>query len=159
MRYIEALTEYERSSEVSLFLCGGITGCPDWQRDVVARLAHTDLAILNPRRAAFPINDPSAAESQIEWEFRHLRKATALLFWFPCESLCPITLYELGAWSMTAKPLFVGTHPDYPRRRDVVVQTRLVRPEVPVADSLGELAATVIAWRAGCPSARDMNVP
>jgi hypothetical protein len=147
MRYVEALSEYDRTDEVSLFLGGGISGCPSWQREMVALLADTDLTLLNPRRADFPIYDPNAANEQIEWEFRHLRKATALLFWFPCETLCPITLYELGAWSMTDKPIFVGTHLDYPRRRDIEIQTRMVRPEVPVAESLVELAGTVIFWR------------
>src|SRR5262245_52117185 len=108
MRYIEALTEYIPADDVSLFLGGGISGCPDWQREIVTLLADTDLTLLNPRRAFFPIDDPSQAERQIEWEFRHLRLATAILFWFPRETLCPIALYELGAWSMTDKPLFVG---------------------------------------------------
>jgi hypothetical protein len=60
--------------------------------------------------------------------------------------LCPIALYELGAWSMTAKALFVGTHPAYARRLDVEVQTRLVRPEVAIARALDELAGFVRNW-------------
>jgi hypothetical protein len=145
MRCVQALTEYDGNG-VSLFLAGGITGCPDWQSELTALLADTELTLLDPRRPNFPAHDPLAAPQQIEWEFRHLRKADAVLFWFPCETVCPITLYELGAWSMTAKPLFVGTHPDYQRRLDVQVQTRLARPEVAVLDRLADLASAVRAW-------------
>ncbi len=45
----------------SLFLAGGITGCPDWQRQLRDKLADTPLTLLNPRRANFPIDDPRAA--------------------------------------------------------------------------------------------------
>lgn len=145
MKYFEALTEFAGAGP-SLFLAGGITACDDWQRRAAAALADLPLAVLNPRRANFPINDPSAAATQIEWEHRHLRRATALLFWFPPETLCPITLYELGAWSVSAKPLFVGTHPDYQRRQDVVIQTRLARPEVEVVTSLDDLFRQVRRW-------------
>jgi hypothetical protein len=117
--YIEALAEYPTPGP-SLFLSGGITGCQPWQRPIADRLMDLPLTILNPRRANFPINDPDAAVEQIEWEHRHLRRATAVLFWSPPETLCPITLYELGAWSMTSKPLFVGAHPKYQRRAEWV---------------------------------------
>ena len=143
--YLEALAEFDGSGP-SLFLAGGITACDDWQRRAAAALADLPLAILNPRRTNFPIHDPSAAATQIEWEHRHLRKAAALLFWFPSETLCPITLYELGACSMSTKPLFVGTHPEYQRRQDVVIQTRLARPEVEVVDSLDHLSRQVRSW-------------
>jgi Nucleoside 2-deoxyribosyltransferase like len=112
-------------------------------------LADESVALLNPRRANFPIGDPSAAMKQIEWEHRHLRMADAILFWFPSETLCPIALYELGAWSMTTKPLFVGVHPEYQRRQDVEIQTRLARPDVAVTHNLSDLATAVKRWLAG----------
>jgi hypothetical protein len=153
MRYIEAPAEYD-GGDVSLFLAGGITGCPHWQQEVAGLLPDTDLTLLNPRRRAFPA-DADGATAQIIWEFRHLRKASAILFWFPREALCPIALYELGAWSMTDKPLFVGTHPEYERRHDVVIQTSLARPDVSVSDSLDALARAVRAWRrAAAPDAQ-----
>lgn len=135
--YVESPQEY--AGQKGLFLAGGITGCPDWQSKVRPMLKHWDL--LNPRRKNFPIEDPSAAEQQITWEYNHLRKAKAILFWFPCETLCPIVLYELGAWAMTAKPIFVGTHPEYKRRQDVVIQLWLQRPGILIVHSLEELAA------------------
>src|SRR5437868_1246199 len=119
MTYIEALTEFDGPGP-SVFLAGGISGTFDWQADVVARLADLPLVLLNPRRRNFPMDDPSAAHAQIEWEFRHLQRATAVLFWFPPETLCPIALYELGSRAATTQPLFVGTHPDYQRKLDVI---------------------------------------
>jgi len=87
---------------------------------------------------------PENAEEQIRWEFHRLRMIKNILFWFPKETLCPITLYELGAavqhfW----KTLFVGTHPEYQRRLDVETQLSLLRPEVRVVSSLEQLAEQV----------------
>ena len=42
-----------------------------------------------------------------------LRRCDGILFWFPCESICPIVLFELGTHLMVpGKPLFIGMHPD-----------------------------------------------
>lgn len=144
MQYVEAPAVYDGDA-TSLFLAGGITGCPDWQQDLVAALSATRLALLNPRRAQFLPTGVAALE-QITWEHCALRKATAIAFWFPCETLCPIVLYELGAWSMTTKPLFVGVHPDYRRIQDVRIQTALVRPDVQVVTDLSGLARQIVAW-------------
>lgn len=145
-RYIEAPHEWNGDG-YGLFLAGGITGCPDWQTHAAdLLLADTDLVVLNPRRANFPIGDPGAADGQIKWEYRHLRMAAARLFWFPAESLCPIVLFELGAWTRTPEPLFVATDPDYQRRQDVVIQTGLARPDVVVLDNLDGLCEQVIRW-------------
>ena len=136
----------------SIFLGGGITGCPDWQTWFLhTQVFETSGVFFNPRRADFPIGDPNAALAQVRWEFDHLRKATAVLFWFPKETLCPIVLYELGAWSMTEKPLFVGVDPDYQRKQDVEIQTRLVRPDVSVVYDLGTLGQMVRDWLAATP--------
>jgi hypothetical protein len=59
------------------------------------------------------------------------------------ESICPIALFELGAWSERDTPLVVGTHPLYPRRIDVIEQLRLARPAVSVVATLDELAASI----------------
>lgn len=141
---IEAPAEHDGGAGPSVFLAGGITAAPPWQDRMVALLGdHPGVTLLNPRRRAFDLAAAGAARDQIAWEFRHLRRATVILFWFPCETLCPIALYELGAWSMTAKPLVVGMHPDYQRRRDVEIQTALARPEVPIAHTLEDVALQV----------------
>ena len=146
--YIEAPDEIppDDTNRPALFLAGGITGCDDWQRRVADELSETGIVILNPRRRNFPIDDPSAAEAQIRWEFRHLRRATARLFWFPPQTLCPIALYELGAWAARPGTLFVGTDPAYARRTDVILQLRLARPEVVVTDSMDALVRQVRQW-------------
>lgn len=128
-----------------LFLAGGISGCPAWQAPLATELARRlpPWILLDPRREVPPEQEEEVA-AQIEWEHRHLRRAEAVLFWFPAETLCPITLYELGAMSMTDKRLFVGVHPGYQRRKDVIHQTRLVRPEVNVVHDLDALATEVV---------------
>lgn len=137
----------------SLFLAGGISGCPPWQYDLRDLLQDSSLTLLNPLRAQFPMDNPDSAREQIHWEHTHLAAATAISFWFPCETLCPITLFELGAWAYwrsehnQPKPLFVGVHPDYARRQDVEIQLALARPEVEVVLSLEELATQVKRWQ------------
>lgn len=146
MTYIEAPDEYEGAGR-SLFLAGGISGTHDWQMELVALLAGMPLVFLNPRRRNFPMDDSSAAEGQIAWEFRHLRLATAVAFWFPPETLCPIALFELGG--RIAEPnqaLFVGTHPDYKRRLDVQIQLKLARPKVTLASDIPALAEQIRDW-------------
>lgn len=140
MKYIESPYKYEKQlGETSVFLAGGITGCPDWQQEIASFFQPTDIVILNPRRKHFPINDPEAASEQISWEFEHLRTADIILFWFPKESICPIALYELGAWTMTEKQIFIGMHPDYERRKDIETQTGLRRPGSKIVYSLQKL--------------------
>jgi Nucleoside 2-deoxyribosyltransferase like len=140
--YYESPAEYNGDGP-SLFLAGGITGCEDWQSDIRSRLAHVPVALFNPRRSNFDFKDPFAAQKQIEWEYRHLRKADGILFWFTHETIQPIVLFELGAHSFGSKPIFVGSHPAYSRNLDVLIQLRLARPGLVVHDSLEELALQV----------------
>jgi hypothetical protein len=139
--YVEAPDDYTGPLPV-VFLAGGITGCPDWQREAVDELADVSAAVCNPRRADFPIDDPAAAPAQIEWEYRHLARAAVVLFWFPAgESPQPIALYELGFHAATGKVLAVGADPGYLRRHDVVEQLRLARPDLMVHDRLAAVCA------------------
>ena len=149
MKVITAPEDYNsKSLERSIFLAGGITGCPPWQDEMISMLdereaSDYELTLLNPRRKDFPIDDPDAALEQITWEHKAMRAAHVILFWFPCETLCPIVLYELGAWSMKRKPLFVGVHPDYKRRQDVEIQTYLARSDVDIAYSVEDLSIQI----------------
>ena len=146
MTYIEAPNAYDGPGP-SVFLAGGISGTHDWQVELVALLADLPLVLLNPRRRNFPMDDPSAARAQIEWEFRYLRRATAVLFWFPPETLCPIALFELGGRIAEPKQaLFVGAHLDYKRRLDIQIQLMLARPEVALLADIPALAEQVRAW-------------
>jgi Nucleoside 2-deoxyribosyltransferase like len=144
MKYIQCPTEADlHSLESTLFLAGGISNCPDWQSELTVKLESSNWTVLNPRRTDFDAGNSRLAKSQIDWEFRHLRLASAIAFWFPSETLCPITLFELGAWSMTDKPLFIGVDPKYQRRLDVKIQTQLARPEVVILESLTDLAVAL----------------
>jgi hypothetical protein len=140
--YIEAPNETKILSP-SIFLAGGITDCEDWQTKALtvldSMLVGFDHTILNPRRSNFDTSDKSASRVQIDWEYRHLRLADTILFWFPSETLCPITLYELGAIAMTFKPLAVGCHPQYKRLEDVRVQLELQRPDTVVHTDFHEM--------------------
>lgn len=147
MKYIECPQVYRAGKQPSLFLGGGITSCPQWQDVMVDLLKELPLVVLNPRRASFDVNNRSMEVAQITWEHRHMQRATAILFWFPCETLCPITLYELGKWVGTEKRLFIGHHPDYQRRRDLRIQVELVRgKKQKIHDSLERLAKEIRRW-------------
>lgn len=138
-RYVEAPTDYDGDLP-SVFLAGGITGCPMWQAQAYEQLADLPIAVLNPRRPNFPIHDPSAAPTQIAWEFRHLHLADLVLFWFPDSGpvIQPIALYELGAHAATGKPIVVGADVNYVRRQDVVLQLKHIRPNLIVWSTLEE---------------------
>jgi hypothetical protein len=113
----------------SVFLAGGISGCSNWQEAAAEWIAkETDAIVYNPRRVDF---DMSAYEEisrqQIRWEYYALRVSTVNLFWFPSETLCPITLFELGSALERMNPgaLMVGADVDYKRLFDVEVQCQL----------------------------------
>lgn len=48
VKYVEAPDEFTTDTK-SLFLAGGITGCPNWQHQVVSKLLFTDLTLFNPQ--------------------------------------------------------------------------------------------------------------
>lgn len=131
---------------INVFMAGGITDCPNWQQEYRELLKDESdqLVLLNPRRGNFNVREDGIAEQQIIWEHRHLVLSNVFSFWFPCDTLCPITLFELGKISAGRPgPLFVGTHPDYKRKVDVVVQMQLIRTDVQVVHSIEELADQV----------------
>jgi len=116
----------------TVFLAGGITGCPDWQSQVIDRLSDLDICVFNPRRQNFDVNDKSVSASQISWEYCALRVATIVSFWFCKETIQPIALYELGAALMRneyeGQIVLVGVDPEYVRKFDVIAQTNIVSP-------------------------------
>lgn len=144
-KYLEAPNDLSSIEQrPALFLAGGITGCPNWQWEVMKALNTLDVTVLNPRRKNFPMDDPEAALWQITWEHNALRVADAILFWFCKETIQPIVLYELGVWTGKAeKPLFIGMHSKYPRCQDVKIQTRLVYPNTTFSKRLPDLIKRV----------------
>lgn len=145
MKYLEApniLPTYEPAK--SIFLAGSITGAENWQETVTKRLL-PHYHIFNPRREYFDVHDKSVEKEQITWEYQHLNIANNLLFWFSYETLAPITLFEYGFYlnKYLQYPLtrfhelgqiFIGIHPEYKRKNDVLIQTRLRSPKI--ADSI-----------------------
>jgi len=130
-------------SRADIFLAGGISNCPDWQAEVEEILKETSGVLINPRRTTVFVEEDAA--EQIEWEYEALRKVDTVLFWFPMETLCPITLLELGVFTQrTDVQLIVGTHPEYARRFDVIKQLQLARPEVEVTDNIDDLVAAYL---------------
>ena len=116
-------------SRPSVFIAGGISNCPDWQTHMVSFMDTSLYDVVNPRReGGFDITGTTARE-QIEWEHSALSKIDSCIFWFPCETLCPITLFELSKQLLRAKQksvcLVVGWHPDYQRAFDLEVQIDL----------------------------------
>lgn len=132
------------SSQPSLFLAGGITGCPDWQHEVASWLRGADMMVINPRRNGQFVDDPDNAYEQIKWERSYLRQAKVIMFWFCKETIQPIALFELGHWSSTPKPIVVGCHPEYPRRLDVEYQLQMARPTLVLHDNLKTTAREAV---------------
>lgn len=137
---------YVPGKNFSLFIAGGISGCSDWQPEMMKRFKDVDIDLINPRRCNFDITNPKMSEEQINWEHKHLELADAILFWFPFETLCPITLFELGKYAASDKPIFVGCHPAYGRAFDVKHQLSLIRGDVTVRDNWEELVADVLEY-------------
>lgn len=139
-----AETPKDNFQPYSIFLAGGITGCPDWQEEALSILESSPVTsswdVYNPRRKTFDVSDPTASDFQIEWEHKHLRRVHEVFFWFPKEGQCMITLLELG-WALgRGCPIRVGCHPEYVRAFDVRKQTRLAKDDdFPIAESLEEL--------------------
>jgi hypothetical protein len=149
MKRIICAPESFEDSDYSIFLAGGISNCPDWQKLTAFEfVTKTPLDVLNPRRYNWNMDSQDEASiAQIEWEYAALRHATFTLFWFPEETLCPITLFELGSAleRIEGRQLLVGCHPNYGRKLDVITQCRLSRPEIKVWESLEDMVASGIS--------------
>lgn len=154
MRYIECPNELGTDNDYdnynSLFIAGGITSCPLWQPELVKLLEDTDITILNPRRSNF---GDTRAQDQIAWEFKYLSRVEMISFWFPKETLCPITLFEYGKVLaqesllpldfIPKRKIFVGCHPEYQRKEDLIIQTGLMNLGINIVHSLEDLAEQI----------------
>lgn len=150
MLYLEAINEYtgHLGGKTALFAAGGISNCPDWQKDLRTMLDNKnvsdDVIFINPRRYNY-IDSEHEAHIQIEWEEKYLMQSDIISFWFPKETLCPITLFELGKMAMTRKRIIVGCHPEYKRKLDVKKQLSLIDDSYKVVESLEELSEQIVA--------------
>ena len=125
---------YEVAKRKSIFLAGGITGCDNWQSDLIDELRDLGnsslfdlggLVIFNPRRDNFDVMDMGVKIEQIRWEHKCLEKCDICSFFFPAsESVQPITLYELGRHSKHHTSV-VSIQEGYKRAEDVKIQMAL----------------------------------
>lgn len=154
MIYIEAPARYRRSDGhgPSIFLAGGITGCPDWQAQARELLATTPVVVLNPRRAHRVRPDGDVLAQQVAWEYHDLHRADLTLFWFPaCDprvTVQPITLLELGTAIAEARlrgrRIVVGADAGYPRRPDLEQQLRHSLPDLTMHDTLRDAVTSAL---------------
>jgi len=146
----EVLDEY--GSKV--FLAGGISNCPNWQQDAIDTIIDSydwqpgQLVLMNPRLENFdPTAGPEVINRQVKWEFKCLNEiADVHLFWFPMETMCPITLYELGrSVSDDETQVIVGMHPQYQRLTTMKQQLKLLDWPIEVANSIEDLSKQLLS--------------
>jgi len=147
---ITAPNDITTSPEIELmphiFVAGGISNTANWQNSMIELLSDEGVVTYNPRREHYSTLEPKLLVEQITWEYENLQKADMILFWFSNQTLCPITLYELGRWGNSShKTIFVGIEPGYLRQQDVEIQTKLARPDVNIKYSVKELASEIKA--------------
>lgn len=151
IEYIQAPNNKQIDYGIKIFLAGGISQCPNWQEEIVKKLIDDNrvnikgirIVIFNPRCKEVPEETP-----QIIWEYERLHKSDIISFWFSVGSMNPITLFEYGSHLNTNKTLVVGCHPEYLRKNNVVVQTKLVNPNQKVNEDFDsfyeELVETIL---------------
>lgn len=150
-KIIEAPGEYNCSdNEITIFLAGGITNVPNWQKKVcdilMQKFKDKPLVIFNPRRENFTINDPSVAMEQIKWEYDTLAVCNIFSMFFSAgESDQPICMYEYGKHLekyanryYDSESFIITSEKDYKRYQDVIIQTSLVDPLIKVNTTLEE---------------------
>ncbi len=156
MLYIEAPNaRFDQSSfpvTPRVFLAGSITGAKNWQENSTTALSEENCIIYNPRRKVF--GPEVSSQEQIEWEYYALRESDIVVFYFSSETLAPITLFEYGAaleriktQNSHNKYLVVYCEPEYKRKEDVEIQTKLMNlnDSVYMCNTVDEFHSTAIA--------------
>jgi len=146
MNYVEA-PDRPPFVELPVVFLAGIMGCLDWQSDMARMLADFEKGTLfNPCRENYS-DSPEVSKEQIQWEFIALWQAPVIVFWFSKETLCPITLFELGVHLTRSRlaqknppKICIGIEPGYASELDVREQTRLLAPATPIVSTLEDLA-------------------
>lgn len=136
----------EDDNRPGIFLAGGIEDCPKWQADAAERIASCIPAVVvNPRQENSQTHSHIDSIIQMAWESKHLKKCQHIIFWFPQNNICPITLFELGAYLNQNVNLFIGTDLQYPRRLEVEVQMALSKPELILWSDLNQMIQQLIS--------------
>jgi len=76
-----------------------------------------------------------------------LHSVDLITFWFPSETVCPITLYELGYWlGSSDKEVIIGVDPNYSRKRDIEIQSMLAGYDKPIYNSVKSLVEGTVSF-------------
>lgn len=148
MRVINAPDELDNFDRPSIFLGGGITGAPDWQKEAVELLKPVFATCFNPRRphGFLPPDHPNYLQSyseQVDWEHQYLLLADVVLFWLPKEANSITTRFEIGWFyglnyrqndEATRRSLAVGIEPGV--NGDTYYRIVLPRAGIPVHNTL-----------------------
>lgn len=130
-----------------VFLAGGISGCENWQDYIINKLQIQDkeqnYLLINPRRQGDLAPNGEMAEAQIIWEAEAMTLVDTMAFWFPKETLCPITLFEYGLSIGRKQDIILGVHLEYQRRFDLEIQTQHYRPRIKPVYSLDDFAQRI----------------
>lgn len=122
-----------KHDDITVFLAGGITGCRDWQKEVIDHLYKfvgrndNQVVVYNPRQENFNINNPHAADDQITWEYQYLNQVNIFSMYFVGgDQIQPICMYELGRYIKAYDDYqVISTEKDYIRKFDVACQVAL----------------------------------
>lgn len=157
----DELYTVSKRKAVKVFIAGGITNCPNWQEEFIENCKNklkreNQVVFYNPRRESIDLSNKSEAEKQIVWEFEHLEQTDRIVFWFSKGSLNPTTLYQLGRY-LGKKELIIGIDPDYERKIDVELQSKLAGYKKKFAGSIPELVDLFIK-DAGLISPRPIGI-
>ena len=146
---IEEITYGQEGANVKVFLAGCAN--TDWRNDFVKKFDNYRVTFLDPKRDDWDLMNDNDTVNQITWEYNYLKEADVICYGFNGGSVCPITLLEYGMWGLTSKkPIMVYASDDYEKRRDIIFQTMLARPEIPVLrtfeDFIGRTQLTVLGY-------------
>lgn len=122
-----------KHDDITIFLAGGITGCRNWQQEVIDHLHgfvgrdDTQVVVYNPRQENFDINNLYAATDQITWEYQYLNQVDIFSMYFVGgDQVQPICMYELGRYTKAYDEYqVINTEKDYIRKGDVAIQVAL----------------------------------
>lgn len=127
--------EFGYRGYTKVFLAGGITGCTDWQQEVIGYLKEkpetSTLMVANPRRKVWnPNADENEIRNQILWEADWIKYCDIFSMYFAGgESMQPICMYELGRTLCVREDvpqsLLINCGPGYARELDVKIQSDL----------------------------------
>ena len=126
-----------------IFLAGGVSNSPDWQKEALDVLSDTNLVVANPRLNQVISHSGDGALEQITWEFINLKSAKVILFWFP-NAETVVTFLELGKALARGDNIIIGIDPAYHRRFDVETQVHLEAPDTPIYQTLAETVKAAV---------------